>query len=156
MKKALDPGSVPVTVTLLILLQRRLFHHKTVLQEAFLVEPKSQKEALVGEKGDNSEVPLTKVIMFFTSIFFFLCGIDITGSNFFLASYVHYHFYFICGFGSCFAKKYGQIFVEFVKSVKDFFCRKSPLLLKRIFRFLYRYFFQFFIRTPFVSLKPRP
>jgi hypothetical protein len=48
----------------------RLFHHKIILQEAFLVEPKSQKEALVGEKGDNSEVPLTKVIMFFTSLFF--------------------------------------------------------------------------------------
>jgi hypothetical protein len=50
----------------------RLFHHKVVLQEAFLVEPKSQKEALVGEKGDNSEVPLTKVLMFFTSKFFSL------------------------------------------------------------------------------------
>jgi hypothetical protein len=51
----------------------RLFHHKIVLQEAFLVEPKSQKEALVGEKGDNSEVPLTKVIMFYIYIYF-LCG----------------------------------------------------------------------------------
>jgi hypothetical protein len=93
----------------------RLFDHEIVLQEAFLVEPKSQKEALVGEKGDNSEVPLTKV-MFFTSIFF---SVWYRYPTFFLVISV-----FIFIFDSA-LQKIRQVF----KTYKSFLSSLNPLLI---------------------------